>query len=307
MRVPNAPTAPKVSLLSPDGAESALIARENAQEAPMAQPPAQLDVDDAINFILLFLKDPTVKRHAAQYGDPGYDVFLTNLIRAYLVHTVPPSQLQLEPMLHQRRQELEVFLDAAWQLCRRGILRPGVRDLQQQGNSHGHAGQGFSLTTYGKAWIAGTNPELIPIQPGRFTQLLAKASPRFGPGFLERSQEATAAYQGATYLACCAMCGAAAESSLLAIAVAKVGDEKLVIDEYTRASGRLKIEKRIWSGLPDPVQEEFRRYTALLKYWRDAAAHGRATHITEAEAYTSLILLLRFALFANERWEGLTR
>lgn len=273
----------------------------------MTQPPARVDLEDSINFILLFLKDPAVQRHAAGYGDPGYDVFLTSIVRAYLVHTVPPAQLQLEPMVAQRREELEVFLDAAWQLCRRGILRPGVRNLQQSGNSHGHAGQGFSLTSYGKAWIAAANPELIPTQPGRVTQLLAKASPRFGSGFSERSQEAAAAYQGGTYLASCAMCGAAAESILLAIAVAKARDEKAVIDEYTSSSGRLRVEKRIWSGLPLPVQEEFRRYTALLKYWRDAAAHGRATHITEAEAYTSLVLLLRFALFVNERWEELTR
>jgi hypothetical protein len=271
----------------------------------MARPAATLDLDDAMNFILLFLKDPAVRTHAASYGDHGYDVFLSTLSRAYLIHTVPGVQLETE--YGRRLGELAVFLDAAWQLCRRGILRPGVRDLQLQGNSHGHAGQGFSLTTYGRAWIASANPELIPTQPGRFTQLLAKAAPRFGPGFSERSQEAAAAYQGGTYLACCAMCGAAAESILLAIAIAKAGDAKTVINEYSGQSGRLKIERRIYSGLPDPVQEEFRRYTALLKYWRDAAAHGRATHITEAEAYTSLVLLLRFALFADDRWDDLTR
>jgi hypothetical protein len=273
----------------------------------LAQPPARLDLDDAVNFILLFLKDPAVRQPVAPYGNPGYDVFLSNLVRAYLVHTVPPGQLQLEPMFHQRREELEVFLDAAWQLCRRGILRPGVRDLQQQGNGHGHAGQGFSLTSYGRAWISAANPELVPTQPGRFGQLLVKASPRFGPGFSERSQEAAAAYQGGTYLACCTMCGAAAESILLAIAIAKTRDEKTVINEYASAFGRSKIEKRIWSRLTLPVQEEFKRYTALLKYWRDAAAHGRATHITETEAYTSLVLLLRFALFTDERWEELTQ
>jgi hypothetical protein len=271
----------------------------------MAQPPLRLDVDDAMNFILLFLKDPAVRRHAASYGDPGYDVFVNVVARTYLVHTLPGVQLEQE--YGRRNAEVSVFLEAGWQLCRRGILRPGVRDLHQPGNAHGHAGQGFSLTEYGRAWIASANPELIPTQPGRFTQLLAKAAPRFGSGFSERSQEAAAAYQGGTYLACCAMCGAAAESILLAIAIAKAGDAKAIINEYSAQAGRLKIERRIYSGLPDPVQEEFRRYTALLKYWRDAAAHGRATHITEAEAYTSLVLLLRFALFADDRWEELTQ
>jgi hypothetical protein len=162
----------------------------------MARPAATLGLDDAMNFILLFLKDAEVRRPTGSYGDPGYDVFVNFVARAYLVHTIP--NVQLEQEFGRRKKELAVFLDAAWQLCRRGILRPGVRDLQQPGNSHGHAGQDFSLTTYGKAWITSAHPELIPTQPGRFTQLLAKASPRFGPGFSERSQEAAAAYQGGT-------------------------------------------------------------------------------------------------------------
>jgi len=168
----------------------------------MAQPPLRLDLDDAMNFILRFLKDPAVRRHAATYGDPGYDVWVNVVARTYLVHTVPDVQLEQE--YGRRNAEVSVFLEAGWQLCRRGILRPGVRDLHQPGNAQGHAGQGFSLTEYGRAWIASANPELIPTQPGRFTQLLAKASRRFGSGFSERSQEAAAAYhrRARTVLSC---------------------------------------------------------------------------------------------------------
>lgn len=44
----------------------------------------------------------------------------------------------------------------------------------------------------------------------------------------------------------------------------------------------------------------------LLKYWRDSSAHGKAVRIQEPEAYQSLALLLRFALFARDRWDTLT-
>jgi hypothetical protein len=54
------------------------------------------------------------------------------------------------------------------------------------------------------------------------------------------------------------------------------------------------------------VHLEYHRYVDLLKYWRDSSAHGRAVRISELEAWTSLLLLLRFARWADERWEGLT-
>ena len=53
------------------------------------------------------------------------------------------------------------------------------------------------------------------------------------------------------------------------------------------------------------VQDEFRSQAGLLKYWHDAAAYGRRAGITDNEAYTSLALLLRFAQFVNDRWDGL--
>jgi hypothetical protein len=43
-----------------------------------------------------------------------------------------------------------------------------------------------------------------------------------------------------------------------------------------------------------------------LKYWRDDAAHGADTTISETEAFSSLLFLLRFAQFAYEGWENLT-
>jgi hypothetical protein len=43
-----------------------------------------------------------------------------------------------------------------------------------------------------------------------------------------------------------------------------------------------------------------------LKCWRDNAVHGTAFDFDEAEAFTALILLLRFARFADSRWDALT-
>ena len=141
---------------------------------------------------------------------------------------------------------------------------------------------------------------------GRFSQLLTSHSTRFGSGYHARSQEAVSCYRAHTYLACCAMCGAASESILLALAIGKVGNEEQVLREYRTNTGRTKIERLLLAQQNSYIQQELPNYTSLLKYWRDDAAHGMNTNISEGEAFTSLILLLRFAQFADDRWDELT-
>ena len=87
--------------------------------------------------------------------------------------------------------------------------------------------------------------------------------------------DAIRCYGANVYLACCAMCGAAAESILLAIAVAKEGDADKVERLYLASSGRKKVENLVLGQQVKPIQEEFLGYMSLLKYWRDAASHGR--------------------------------
>jgi hypothetical protein len=102
------------------------------------------------------------------------------------------------------------------------------------------------------------------------------------------------------------MCGAAAESILLALANAKK-DEKEVLKDYASRGGRGRIENLVLENAGEPLKKEIRSYTGLLKYWRDEASHGRASGIGEIEAFTSLQSLLRLAQCANDHWEELTR
>jgi hypothetical protein len=186
------------------------------------------------------------------------------------------------------------------------FLRPGVIDPQQNPQTE-IIGAGFNLTTYGKEWLQETSDyECIPSEYGRFSELLTLYSHRFGDGYHVRSQEAVRCYRAHTYLACCVMCGAASESIILALAIAKKGDEQVVLSLYGGAGGRAKIENLLLAQQNSYVAEQLPNYTNLLNYWRNNAAHGANTNISESEAFISLILLLRFAQFANERWNELT-
>jgi len=128
---------------------------------------------------------------------------------------------------------------------------------------------------------------------------------RFGPGFHQRAQAAVSCYGANIYLACCAMCGAAAESILLATAIAREG-EASVLRTYASSRGRSRVEQMVTSRIVEPLRLDFTSHTRLINYWRDESAHGRASNISENEAFTSLALMLRFALFVDSNWGVLT-
>jgi hypothetical protein len=270
--------------------------------------------EEALSWILSHLRNP--RRDPISRPDYGNDLYIPNVlldslqeVQAQWHKQNPRGSRDIGPISFEMdtRTNSTPFYDAAWSLCTRGILRPGVTYPQRQFEYIGIIGAGFNLTPYGRQWLNQTSGyECIPSEYGRFSQLLAGHSHRFGNGYQARSQEAVSCYRAHTYLACCVMCGAASESILLALAIAKTGNEERVLRDYGTATGRTKIENLLLSQQNSHVHQELPNYTNLLKYWRDNAAHGADTTISESEAFTSLLLLLRFAQFADEGWDKLT-
>jgi len=259
-----------------------------------------VSVEDAFNITARYLKEDP-----GGCSDAGYDVFLPQIIAKFL-----QSQ---EDWNHGGDNQPRIksasppFYAGAWELCRRGILRPGVKGYMERAVPEGNAGCGFSLTPTGREWLErAATYDLVPAEPGRFSGVLDKFSLRFGEGYRERSQEAIRCYEALAYLACCSMCGAAAESVFLAVAIEKDGDEDKVLGEYATKGGRGRIEKRIIGHHPPHIQNDLKVYSSLLKYWRDEASHGQKSSINEGEAFTSLVMLLRFAMFVENSWNALT-
>jgi hypothetical protein len=253
---------------------------------------------DATALLVRWLRQPD----HGNYGSYGYGVYLPALVRAHLAkqgidHGEQESKLcEMMPMLYA----------AAWDLCRRGILRPGVRAFNAQATADGASGNGYSITPFGQQWLAEADrDDFVPTEPERFAQMLAPYRQRFGAPFQERAQEAIRCYGAHAYFACCTMCGAAAEAVLLATAAAKA-DEPTVLRQYNTSGGRRRVENIMLGKARQELRDECVGYMTLLKYWRDQAAHGKASGIKDNEAYTSLALLLRFAIFVNDNWAELT-
>jgi hypothetical protein len=264
-----------------------------------------MHIDDAAAFIVNVLRNP---RTDDGYPSYEYDVWLPKVILAY-IREVERSTEQIQS-LYRGRRSLELspfFYDAAWHLCRRGILRPGIQDVTGAGPVHGASAEGYNLTAVGRSWIEQGAQAVFLADPDRLSQMFDKLSPPFGPGFLRRATEAVRCHRFGAYLGCCAMCGAAAESILLAVATAKSGNEGTVLATYRSTSGRRRVVDSVIGQARSMIAEPFRSATGLLSFWRDDAAHGLASEISEIEAHEALARFLRFAQFATDNWDQLTR
>jgi hypothetical protein len=255
-----------------------------------------MHTEDAVAFIVDFAVKP---RAAAAYSGHGYDLYLPNVVAAYLaeIEKIPQHLVRDHPRV---RELTPSFFDATWELCRRGILRPGVP------NSGNADNRGFSVTQHGRSWI--TSGALLPIvfDITRLGELFASLSDHLSQGFLRRANEAARCHAFGANLAACAMCGAAAESIVLAVAIAKSKDEALILKTYAAAHGRKRTIDTVVQGARPAIAGPFKAATDLLSYWRDEAAHGAASQISEIEAHTALGRLVRFAQFASDNWVELT-
>src|SRR5229473_2481249 len=193
-----------------------------------------MHVEDALEFIIDYAK--TSPGDSSYFG---YEISLPGVVLSYLKEVEPSSAHMQYAQDHPKNRELSAaFYDAAWELCRRGILRPSVQFMGGQGIADG---SGYCLTTLGRRWIKERASAVLLGGPDRISQLFEKLSGRLGSSFLQRATEAAHCHAFGVYVACCAMCGAAAESILLAIAFTKTGDEAAILASYRAANGRQRV------------------------------------------------------------------
>jgi hypothetical protein len=188
------------------------------------------------------------------------------------------------------------------------VLRPGrAAPYAQLGGGGDINVDGYSVTVFGRAWLkAAIERREPPSDPSRFAEVIGPFVHRFGLAFEQRAVEAARCYRTGNYLSCCVMAGAAAESILIATAVQKVGDEKSVLNSYRGSGGRDKTIRRITENVNQGLKEQFVAGCQLLSFWRDEAAHGSPTTISEVQAHTARGQLLRFAQLTEDNWERLT-
>src|SRR6202035_2898113 len=116
--------------------------------------------EDALKFIVKALRaGPESVSPGHSYG---YDLYLPNVMREYAA-----SEEHINPRTYPSEIEPRVvklsptFFSAAWELCRRGIIRPGIARLGAQSTEDGGAGAGYSITSFGHVWLRETHDDVF--------------------------------------------------------------------------------------------------------------------------------------------------
>jgi hypothetical protein len=258
----------------------------------VAEGTAEIGLDEAIAILIKLLQ-------AGRAGNYGYDLWPPEGAS----QAVSKMQIPFPQNQGLEREISPVFYDAAWELCRRGIVRPGVRRSGEQ-----VVGDGYSLTAVGRESLAKLDSTTILIaQPGALARALTDYRARFGDGFHQRSLEAIKCRNAEAWLGCCAMTGAAAESVLLALAIAKVGDEEAVLKAYRQTGGRQKVLNLIVGQANADRRQTLTTFSKIISMWRDEAAHGMTTPLGTANADEGLRQLLHMCQWVEREWNELTR
>ena len=260
----------------------------------------EVQAEEAFEFLIQHLaKIPTnISRHA---------LAATRYAHLYLPDVVAGFWRTRSPnvgIVDLADAQFTVFYDAAWELARIGVLRPG-RVAPRNMETANDFGDHWSVTKFGFDWLAQVSSRPF-LDMSRMSEVLAAFAPRFGPGFGQRAVEAVRTYRTANYLSSCSMTGAAAESILLAAAIAKSGDEAKILKRYESAGGRASVAAYLTGQATSSVRRQFEAALHILHYWRDDASHDQQTTITEVEAHAAISELLRLAQFTFDRWDDLT-
>lgn len=116
----------------------------------MSDAPKVPSVDEALNYILYRMRADG----PAKYGRHGYDLTVVDLATRY-VREMLNERNHPDPVENASVYAVsEPLYDAAWELARRGILRPSPRQSVMQFAAFNATGGGYTLTEAGREWLA---------------------------------------------------------------------------------------------------------------------------------------------------------
>ena len=149
-----------------------------------------ITIEIAQEFIVLILIDANRKGnlHSSAIANFDYDVHLDTAMAAYKQYHQINTDLRFEHdnLKRDKIQKLDkkckqLFSDAIWDLCRKGILRPGPSFVSDTYKQPQLVNEGFAVTKYGQDWIMKfTIDDLLPADPNRLSQVFEKYQKLFG-------------------------------------------------------------------------------------------------------------------------------
>ncbi|MBI4468786.1 MAG: hypothetical protein HY650_05615 [Acidobacteria bacterium] len=271
-------------------------------------------VDDAARALRAFLKEKSDLQRSSGQAESEFTLDLLGYLRDLIVSSNAEAISEVHSRVEGTRsfpncaENTSPYVIAAWDLCRRGILAPAFTSNTDPTLNPAFSGWQFWLTPWGRTWLQhGGGEEVVPSEFDSFAAHLSRHRERFGEIYWTRSIEALRCYRAGIHMAGSTMCGAAGEAVVLHLATSKCGDKKKVDQTYRSAHGRKKIFDLITHDTNGDISKQMILFFGLLTYWRDDAAHAVAIQFDEETGFLALLTLLRFAQFAERRFDDIVR
>lgn len=122
-----------------------------------------MELDEAIGILINLLQ----RGQARNYG---YDLYAHRGAEEAALRLHPNNPFDREQAM---RDLSPIFYEAAWEMCRRGIVRPGIRRSADQAVEEG----GYALTKSGRTALGNLDAaSLLIVQPGRKVACSARKS-----------------------------------------------------------------------------------------------------------------------------------
>jgi hypothetical protein len=120
---------------------------------------ALLDGDGALAYILRRLRE----EGPAGHGQHGYHFTVVDLAARYVREEL--GRRHPDPIENEDTYAVSPALyDAAWELARRGVLRPSVHSSFMQFAAYHATGGGYTLTAIGEAWLSRLDDERLALE-----------------------------------------------------------------------------------------------------------------------------------------------
>jgi len=105
-----------------------------------------IHLEDAFHYIVECLRRDNVKMY-------GYEMYLPIVMRNYVEEVLKEDSDAHGYLTRNAERISPPFYAAAWELCRRGIIRPGLSAFGGQATEDGGSGNGYSITPTGQDWL----------------------------------------------------------------------------------------------------------------------------------------------------------
>jgi hypothetical protein len=141
-----------------------------------------MQAEEAFDFLVQHLSSLTFQAnfYGQRQGNRGADLYLPDVVRYSWTPILSQTGKFIPGVDRIPEEKIVPFYDAAWDLCRLGVVRPGSFAPMAEGHPT-MFGDHYVITAFGSRWLTEASQRAF-LDPSRLGTTLAAFAGKFGDG-----------------------------------------------------------------------------------------------------------------------------